>query len=205
MILENLGDATSTTDLISHFSTVKPIRACCSECCLRSQPTSSLGNTFLNDQCHLRETECWKMWASGINLDSSRAFLSTGKVCCEVLCMTVWILLILCMTIQNHVRVWDDLFYKENLEWVWCLRIVVMEVFNQTSKGSSTDTRKKSTSKGLKSSTMNEWVGIWTGHWPVLDLTLVCDKSTSLSTVSGIMLWYDDVTSTFYKITIIII
>lgn len=37
----------------------------------------------------------------------------------------VWILLILCMTIQNHVREWVDLFYKENPEWILCLFIVV--------------------------------------------------------------------------------
>lgn len=64
-------------------------------------------------------------------------FVSTGEVCCEAVCMTVWILLILCMTIQNHVRVWDDLFYKENLEWIWCLCIVVMGmgVFVETEEG----------------------------------------------------------------------
>lgn len=51
--------------------------------------------------------------------------LSTREVCCEAECMMVWTLLILCMTKQNHVRVWNDLFYKENLEWIWCVSMLL--------------------------------------------------------------------------------
>lgn len=54
MILYNLGYATSTTNLISLFSTVEPIRAVCSERCLRTRITSYLGYTLQNDQCHWR-------------------------------------------------------------------------------------------------------------------------------------------------------
>lgn len=42
----NLGGATNTTNLICHFSTVEPIRAFFSECCLRSQVKNSLGTLF---------------------------------------------------------------------------------------------------------------------------------------------------------------